>query len=438
MRISRFVLLAFVLLPSAYALSAPAESFVGRWQGKLKVSVEMRMVVRVEQREPGRLSCVVNFIERQPEPYACGSVTAEGDRINFSVANLGRVEAAIAEGGAILAGTFSFPDGRKQPLQLARTLDTEAWALDPGSHNQSFVTASDGTKLEVLDFGGRGTALVLVAGLGTTGHSFDDFAPKLTSTHRVLAVTRRGFGESDRPPPSADAYSSRRLGDDLLNVMDALRIERAVLVGWSVGGIELSSVASRFPDRVAGLVYLDAAYAYSFYAPGNEQDTPINVDIAFNYLRDRIAAARVLPPAEAAKAMDDILRVALPDLAYDIARNRDRLLEVAAMPAPAAPAVPNADTATSAILKNVERFPAIKTPILAIYADVAPPPSSSERTTAMFDHVARQKVGIITRFKSAHPHAQVVVLKNAQHAVFMSNTEEVLKHVRAFLSTLTQ
>src|SRR5262249_30266799 len=55
-----------------------------------------------------------------------------------------------------------------------------------------------------------------------------------------------------------------RPGDDVLAVVDALEIDRPVLVGHSIGGLEMSSAASRYPRRIAELVYLDAAYPYAF------------------------------------------------------------------------------------------------------------------------------------------------------------------------------
>jgi non-heme chloroperoxidase len=48
-------------------------------------------------------------------------------------------------------------------------------------------------------------------------------------------------------------------------VLDALKISTPILIGHSIGGEELSSVATHHPGRVAGLVYLDAAYSYAFY-----------------------------------------------------------------------------------------------------------------------------------------------------------------------------
>ena len=49
-------------------------------------------------------------------------------------------------------------------------------------------------------------------------------------------------------------------GDDVLGVIDALKLERPILAGHSLAGQELSSIGTRYPDRVAGLVYLDAGF----------------------------------------------------------------------------------------------------------------------------------------------------------------------------------
>jgi non-heme chloroperoxidase len=116
-------------------------------------------------------------------------------------------------------------------------------------------------QLEVLDWGGSGRPLVLLAGGGDMAHVFDDFAPKLTPNFHVYGITRRGFGASGF---SADGYGADRLGDDVLAVLDWLKLIRPVLVGHSLGGEELSSIATRYPSRVAGLVHLEAGYPYAF------------------------------------------------------------------------------------------------------------------------------------------------------------------------------
>jgi non-heme chloroperoxidase len=132
---------------------------------------------------------------------------------------------------------------------------------DPSPHAVRFVTVEKGVRLEVVDWGGSGRPLVLLAGGGDTAHVFDDFAPKLTPSFHVYGITRRGFGESGFSP---EGHGADRLGDDVLAVLDALKLEKPILVGHSLGGEELSSVATRYPNRVSALVYLEAGYPYAF------------------------------------------------------------------------------------------------------------------------------------------------------------------------------
>src|SRR5579862_5381216 len=86
---------------------------------------------------------------------------------------------------------------------------------DPSPHSVQFVTVDDNVKLEVLDWGGSGRPLVLLAGLGSSAHTFDQFALKLTPSYHVYGITRRGFGASSAPVPENDNYSADRLGDDV-------------------------------------------------------------------------------------------------------------------------------------------------------------------------------------------------------------------------------
>src|SRR5206468_9429351 len=127
---------------------------------------------------------------------------------------------------------------------------------DKSPHTEHFVTADSNVKLEVLDWGGSGRAIVLLAGLEDTAHVYDEFATKLTVTCHVYGITRRGFGASSVPE---SGYSADRLGDDVLAVIDSLGLRRPILVGHSIAGQELSAVGSRHPEKVAGLVYLEAA-----------------------------------------------------------------------------------------------------------------------------------------------------------------------------------
>jgi YD repeat-containing protein len=141
-------------------------------------------------------------------------------------------------------------------LDAQATEQPAVWT-DSAPHLERLVTVAPGVRLEVLDFGGAGPPVVFLSGLGDTGHSFDEFAPKFTDHWHVYAITRRGYGSSSHPD---GGYEMPRLAEDVRVVLDSLHIARAILIGHSLGGDELTRVASTWPDRVAKLVYLDAAH----------------------------------------------------------------------------------------------------------------------------------------------------------------------------------
>jgi pimeloyl-ACP methyl ester carboxylesterase len=140
------------------------------------------------------------------------------------------------------------------PSQFPFILNNLPFGKDPPPHITRFVAVDKNVRLEVLDWGGSGRPLVLLAGGGDTAHLLDECALKLTASFHVYGITRHGFGKSGY---SASEYGADRLGDDVL-------LKRPVLVGHSIDGEELSSVASRYLSRVAGLVYLEAGYPYAF------------------------------------------------------------------------------------------------------------------------------------------------------------------------------
>ena len=76
--------------------------------------------------------------------------------------------------------------------------------------------------------------MILLTGLGDSARIYDDFAPLLAKGHRVIAVTRRGYGASEAPPDNN--YSNAALVGDILGLLDALSIPRASFVGHSIAG----------------------------------------------------------------------------------------------------------------------------------------------------------------------------------------------------------
>ena len=136
---------------------------------------------------------------------------------------------------------------------------TPAWAPAGAARPVEGFVAANGVRLQYLDHGGAGPTLILVHGLADDPHSFDDLAPAFTDRFHVIAYARRGSGNSEVCAP----YDIATLTEDLRGLMDALGVAQATLVGHSAGGNEITAMAAKYPERVARLVYLDAAYDWS-------------------------------------------------------------------------------------------------------------------------------------------------------------------------------
>lgn len=94
-------------------------------------------------------------------------------------------------------------------------------------------------------------AIVLVNALGSDFRIWSSVAPRLAARHRVIVYDKRGHGLSDCPrgPWSIDDHV-----DDLVGLLDHLKVGRVLAVGLSVGGLVVQRLWQRAPERVAGLV----------------------------------------------------------------------------------------------------------------------------------------------------------------------------------------
>jgi non-heme chloroperoxidase len=328
---------------------------------------------------------------------------------------------------------------RFQTLALAMTMtgfaaSAQAAVTDSSPHKIRFVTVQQGVKLEVLDFGGgsgggSGPPLIFLPGLGSTAHDFDSFAPLFTGKHHIYAITRRGFGASDKPKPAVANYTADRLGDDVIAVMNALKIARPVLAGHSIAGSELSSIANRYPQKLTGLVYLDAAYVYAFYNPGI---MPLYLNLTVNDMRNRVNELRQsnASPALVKKKIDELFDTNLPQLETDLRLTRRFL---------GSPDTPDNRLVDpeSAILAGVQKFGSVKPPVLAIYAlpKKIPAGASAEVRADMLVHDAIDgKTADL--FEAGNPNAKVVRIGNSDHDVFNSNPAEVAREMNAFMDRL--
>ena len=254
----RFRTLSVVALGLLLGSRAAAQDLAGDWQGTLEAGAQqLRVIVKLTKVEDGQWTGTFSSVDQGDwgSRSDVSAVVLQGQHVTFSVTAIGgSYQGTLSADGTSIEGTWK--QRQPLPMTLRRSTPETAWK-DPAAHTIQPVTVDKNVKLEVLDWGGSGRPMVFLAGLGNTAHVFDKFAPKFMASHRVYGITRRGFGASSVPP---DGYEADRLGDDVLAVLAALKLDRPVLVGHSLAGEEMSSIASRHPDRVSGLVYLDALF----------------------------------------------------------------------------------------------------------------------------------------------------------------------------------
>lgn len=132
-----------------------------------------------------------------------------------------------------------------------------AWQRFPaGSALVPRMVTVDSTRLRVIETG-RGPPVVLIHGLAASMYSWrHTMLPLAQAGYHVIAFDNRGFGFSDKP---THGYSNADYVGLVLGLMDSLGVSDAVLVGHSMGGAIAAEVALSRPDRVTGLVLVDAA-----------------------------------------------------------------------------------------------------------------------------------------------------------------------------------
>ncbi len=108
---------------------------------------------------------------------------------------------------------------------------------------------------------GDGPPLVCCHAMGLDRSLWDDHHARFSENHRLITFDQRGSGDSDHPPYEAgdeEFYSADAFGEDLRSVLDDLEIERARVLGYSMGAVAALSFAVRWPARVEQLVLVSA------------------------------------------------------------------------------------------------------------------------------------------------------------------------------------
>lgn len=413
-----------------------AQELVGDWQGTLVFGkVKLRTILKVSKGADKKLKAEFYSIDQTTDPMPVDSLSLEGKSVKFSLPVInGSFAGTMSADSNSIDGTWT--QGSPTTLKLERATKSTAWTIDSSKHTVQFVTVEPSVKLEVLDWGGTGRPMVLLTGLGNNAHVFDGFAEKLASKYHVYGITRRGFGMSDTPQVSGDAYSANRLADDVLAVIDKLGLQKPVLIGHSIAGEELSSIGSRFPTRVAGLVYLDAGYPYALY-DATRGDFGLD-GITLRKKMTELSDAQ--NPSAIRAVIAEMLKTDLPQYEKDLAA---RQKDLEGMPDPPnRPAPDKKDrgrVSAEAVIAGQQKYTDIKSPVLAIFADpheMSGPPMDEKQKAAAAAHDAEFTEGQAKAWERMVPTAKVIRIPNANHYVFKSNEAEVLKDIEEWVDAL--
>jgi non-heme chloroperoxidase len=295
---------------------------------------------------------------------------------------------------------------------------------DVSEHKVSFVTVEPGVELEVLDWGGTGEPIVLLAGLGDNAHVFDDFAYHFNDRFRVIGITRRGFGKSSQP---ADGYDIDRRVRDVLAVLDALKIPKAIFIGHSIAGTELNKLGADYPDRVKKLVYLDGldlgagGWSVIPQPPASPELSDADVESV-----QRLAAAQ---------ARDDGHRKPLAAVCHSVKTDASGKVVEAVSP----PEI------SQKIIEGLQPadYKKIKAPVLAILNRLSPQyrlayygdldAAEQKQYNESMQALSVWIGGAIDRLRTGVPHARVIELPDGDHYVYITYEPMVVREVRKFL-----
>jgi len=305
----------------------------------------------------------------------------------------------------------------------------EEVAMDVSPHKSGFVSVN-GIKLHYLDWGGEGETLLFLTGLGNSAHIYDDFAPRFTDKFRVLALTRRGHGDSDYPESGYDVHN---LTEDIRCCMDELKIEKAILVGHSMAYVEQCHMSVNYPERVSKLVCLDAAYDRTKFKVFAEKSPMKEVKVPeqdCDTVEEFIAHTKYVRPDLAEmwnKLWDEethhTVRTTADGKVVDRMPNELEKLII--------------DSLRSYVPKEA----AIKVPVLSFYAiwdKLLFPDYLTDEQKALSAEFQRQirlpvQRECINQFRKNVPHAKVVEIPQGNHYCFIAQEEYVFEEMLKFL-----
>lgn len=291
----------------------------------------------------------------------------------------------------------------------------------------------NGVRLHFLDWGGKGQALLFLTGMGNSAHIFDNLAPRFTDRFRVMALTRRGHGESGRPEAG---YDTSALVEDVRQFLDTMEVKRVNLVGHSLAGDELTRFAGLYPDRAGKLVYLDAA---------SDRSELTDADVFASMPRVFALLSPTLQDVSSYEAYRDWIHRNRYGF-WSEAQEADLRATIFGTDGRLRPALPGniAQALNQGALQHRPDYRRIKAPALSFHAISSlssafpwlSPDALAERSEAqlfldkaLIPHQRRQ----MERVRKELPDVQVVEMADTHHYMFITRRDEVLRKTRAFL-----
>jgi pimeloyl-ACP methyl ester carboxylesterase len=147
------------------------------------------------------------------------------------------------------------------------------------------VTLPSGVTLEVAERG-RGPTVLFLHGITDSWRSFELLLPLLPEEMRFIAPSQRGHGESDKP---REGYAAEQLAADAAALLEAVGVERATVVGHSMGSLVAQALAAAEPERVERLVLVGSATSFvtpelrEFARALDELRDPVPTEIARDF-----------------------------------------------------------------------------------------------------------------------------------------------------------
>jgi pimeloyl-ACP methyl ester carboxylesterase len=307
--------------------------------------------------------------------------------------------------------------------------------MDTSPHKSGFVSVN-GINLHYLDWGGSGEVLLFLAGMGDNAHVFDHLAPRFANKIHVMALTRRGHGESDHPETG---YDIDTLTEDIRQFLDALGIEKVILAGHSMAGVELSHFSALYPERALKLIFLDAAFDRSSASYKNMREkNPLRhiqapgLDVDYYSMEDYFAAMKRAFPYFAAiwtESMEEQCRHQLMKTPEGkIVEKMSDAINKAIM-----------DTLTSYVPEDSK----IKATTLSFFAiseggyAISNDWMTEEQKTQIMNHFETTanswKRENIKQFGQNVPHAKIIEIPQGHHHCFIKQEELIYEEMRTFL-----